>query len=172
MSRRGLREQLRALGNTDPGSEQALVGISSVSSGVDVVVTPVCRICGKPMTVAHADAFATTYACPGGDWRYGPWKPFEDSPDRSLADDHFSASMFKVGTRDQEIESLKVRVRELEQECDHLLKIEHAAIALLPTIREVAAGSQWTGGKQQMARAFALQFELEPEALSDENEES
>lgn len=57
--------------------------------------TPKCRICGRKLSLGATDAGWTTWACSGGDWRNGPWEPWDDQPDRRLADDHYARSQVR-----------------------------------------------------------------------------
>ena len=86
---------------------------------------PSCRVCGAPMTMSGGDSGGTTWSCEGGDWRTGTWTPFEDMPERTLGDAHYSQSRVRRPHAPQvavellaEVDRLTARVAELERARD------------------------------------------------------
>lgn len=78
-------------------------------------IVPPCRICGKPLNQQSSNAFERVWACTGGDWRTGRWTPFDDAPERTLADEHYVNSQF-----DQRAPGLSAHLRTALEAVDAL----------------------------------------------------
>ena len=83
---------------------------------------PPCRLCGKTMTVGSQTFAAVTWACPGGDWRTGRWTPFDDTPERRLADEHYGHSQTTVRSYDPDLAALLAENEELRRERDQIAR--------------------------------------------------